>query len=148
MNSMSDDQVDRVGPGYPPKSKRFPKGNSGNTRGRRKGVRNKKTVLKEIASERRSLGAPGNRREVFTFQLLVGLLHKAALNGNLQAVKAMDEFREYLEPEVDQSGGVIVVPEAPESLEKFERLAEAHRQVILREQAKFEEKLRGDDEDE
>ena len=144
---MSEDTDEPVGRGKPPRKTRFKDGQSGNPKGRPKGSKNRKTVLTEIAFEKRCITRGGTRLEASNAELLLLLLHKAAVAGNQKALAASDEFRTYLSPERQIGGRVIVFPEEPASLEEFVREAEAHRAVMLEETEAFRREIEGDGED-
>ena len=144
---MSNDEEGPVGRGRPPVKSRYPKGRSGNPRGRPKGSKNRKTVLREIAAETHHLTIDGVRRELPVYSLLLTRLHQAAVGGDRLALVASEEFRNYLSPEPQTGGGVIVFPEEPASLDEFEREAKAYRAVMLKETEAFRREVEGEDED-
>ena len=74
-----------VGYGKPPAAGRFPKGKSGNPKGRRKGARNLKTDLLEELHDRISVSERGKRRTLTKQQALLKRLMQEALSGNLKA---------------------------------------------------------------
>ena len=143
---MSDEKEGAVGRERPPVESRYEKGSSGNPRGRPKGSRNRKTILREIAEGRHSVASDGLRRDLSVVQLLLFMVHKAASDGDRLALVASEEFRNYLSPEI-RKGGVIVFPEAPASIKDFEREAEAWRAVMLKETDAFRREIEGDGEE-
>ncbi len=143
------EEKDQTGPGNPPKAKRFTKGTSGNPRGRPRGVKNRKTVLTEIGARRQSMKVNGTRLDLSTAETLIHLLHVAAIAGDARALNAMARYRQYLMPETAADEGTlhIVSVEAPETIEELKPFLEDYRMVMLREKAKFEEELRGNDDE-
>jgi hypothetical protein len=125
---MSDD--DQVGRNRPPKSSQFSKGRSGNPGGRPRGRKNNRTVLREIAKERKPIRLGGAPREETNVGLLFLVLLKRSMEGNLTATRALEEFRRQLSPldVEDQDGGYIVFPE-PLTMEEFELHARAQQAV-------------------
>ena len=99
-----------VGYGKPPLIRRFKSGQSGNRRGRPRGSKNCKTIVREIANEMHSVTEDGRlrRRSILEFMLLA--LRNLAAEGN---VRAFREYKKYLakyDPrETDSKLGYIVL---------------------------------------
>ena len=72
----------------PPKKWRFKK--CGNSKGRPRGSKNRKTIVKEVASEMHSVTENGKRRRLSTLDLVLLRLRNMALEGN--NVRAFNEF--------------------------------------------------------
>ena len=98
------------GYGKPPKRRRF-KG-SGNPRGRPKGAKNRKTIIRTVANEMHTLVENGTCRRLSTLELVMLRLRNMALEGN--NVRAFDELhrliKAYGPQEADKIHGVLVAP--------------------------------------
>ncbi len=107
----------KVGYGKPPMQRRF-KG-SGNLKGRPKGAKNRKTIVRAVANETHNLIENGTRRRLSTRNLVILRLRNLALEGN---VRAFEEFhrleKAYGAQDADDSTGYLVVP-APISAEEW-----------------------------
>ena len=99
-----------VGYGKPPLIRRFKSGQSGNRRGRPRGSKNCKTIVREIAKEMHAVTEDGRlrRRSILEFMLLA--LRNRAAEGD---VRAFREYKKYLakyDPrETDSKLGYIVL---------------------------------------
>ena len=78
---MSEDY--EVGYGRPPRHTQFPKGQSGNPRGRPTGVRNKGSVVREVIERRVTIRENGIQRTVTVFKALVEKMVSKALQGSV-----------------------------------------------------------------
>jgi hypothetical protein len=85
---MSPESYD-VGFGKPPKHSRFPKGVSGNCKGRPKGKRNIATVLTEILGEKIVIDENGVRRTVTKLEAALIKLVNQAASGDPVALRLM-----------------------------------------------------------
>ena len=74
-----------VGYGKPPQEHRFPKGTSGNPKGRPKGARNLKTDLLEELGETMKVREGGRERRISKQRALIKIQIARALNGNDRA---------------------------------------------------------------
>lgn len=83
-----DDTYD-VGFGKPPKHSQFPKGISGNRKGRPKGKRNLATVLRETLEEKVPITENGSRKMVTKLEAAVKQLANKAASGDLVALKQL-----------------------------------------------------------
>ena len=77
-----------VGYGKPPMKRRFKK--CGNSKGRPRGSKNRKTIVKAVASEMHSVTENGKRRRLSTLQLVLLRLRNMALED--KNVRAFNEF--------------------------------------------------------
>jgi hypothetical protein len=77
-----------VGYGKPPRHSQFQPGQSGNPRGRRKGLRNLKTDVQQALSAPVTVMEGGHRRTRSTQQGLLYVLRELALHGNPRAAAA------------------------------------------------------------
>ena len=125
---MSDDGI---GKGRPPKQTRFPKGKSGNPKGRPKGRRNIATIVERVAHERQG--------EHTTKDLVLKRLQQRAANGDLGAKTMLDKIRDRYQPEDPKPRlrGIFVPPVL--SMEEFKKVAEAQRLRMLWHQQHREE---------
>ena len=107
---------------------RFRPGQSGNRRGRLKGVKNRKTIVKEIALETHSITRHGVSEQVTTVELaLLELRNKVAL-GDAQALRYHGFLSEkYGLPITDKRVGVMVAPAPISSEEWWKREQERNR---------------------
>jgi hypothetical protein len=74
-----------VGYGKPPQRSRFPKGQSGNPKGRPRGSRSSATLLKEILSERVEVRENGRIRTVTKKELILRYAVNKAATGDSRA---------------------------------------------------------------
>ena len=87
---MADNPKDyEVGYRKPPKHSQFPKGRSGNPKGRPKGIRNLKTDLAAELGKRIVVSEGGHRSRVSKQQALMMRLVEQALNGDMRALNAL-----------------------------------------------------------
>ena len=94
---MSEDY--EVGYGRPPRHTQFPKGQSGNPRGRPTGVRNKGSVVREVIERRVTIRENGIQRTVTVFEALVEKLVSKALQGSVNDQIKLIQFIEKHAPE-------------------------------------------------
>lgn len=83
-----------VGYCKPPKHAQFRPGQSGNLKGRQKGVKNAKTILNEELSEKITVQKNNKTKKVSKLSALMTRLVNAALQGNLRAARIVLEFLE------------------------------------------------------
>jgi hypothetical protein len=92
-----------VGYGNPPMHTRFPKGTSGNRRGRPKGSQSYLDSFQKILAKRITVTGPdGRRRTVSTMDALFLNLRKKAFDGDIQASKLMIELAKGLEVAIEE----------------------------------------------
>ena len=100
-----------VGYGKPPMKRRFKSGESGNRRGRPRGSKNHKTIVKEIMNEMHAVTEDGQRRRRSTIELVLLALRNRAVEGNVRAFRAYKKFLAKYEPQDTHSDrGYLVVP--------------------------------------
>ncbi len=101
---------EQVGYGKPPMRRRFKV--SGNPKGRPKGSKNLKTIVKMVANEMHDMLEKGKRRRRSTLYLVLRCLRNIALEG--KNVRAFEEFHRltkvYQPQEARVRGGYLVVP--------------------------------------
>jgi hypothetical protein len=78
-----------VGYRHPPKSTRFKKGQSGNTRGRPKGTRNLSTDLDGVLRRPVTVREGGKQRTISGQEALLVSLYQKAVGGDVSAIKAL-----------------------------------------------------------
>ncbi len=103
-----------VGHGRPPKHTRFRKGQSGNPKGRPKGTRNRKSIVREIMERRVTVRENGISRTVTVADAAIEKLIAKSLNGTVNdLVKTIQLFAKYVpekfEDEKDVAPSVINV---------------------------------------
>lgn len=90
---------------------RFQPGQSGNSRGRPRGSKNRKTIAKQVAFEEHNVPIDGARRKVTTIELAVLELRNQVAAGQRQALQMYNALLEkYGEPNEAEGGGVMVAP--------------------------------------
>ncbi|MEL6284203.1 MAG: DUF5681 domain-containing protein [Pseudomonadota bacterium] len=97
-------------------------------RGRPKGSRNKKTIVQEFALKRHAISDGGRQIHVTTAELVITLIRRKAMAGDVRADKLLDRLRDRFAPDAEEGGYLL----APETLsgEEWIRQAEirnAHR---------------------
>ncbi len=116
-----------VGYGNPPMERRFKK--SGNSKGRPKGSKNRKTIVKEVAKAMHVVRENGKRRRLSTLELVLFSLRNMALED--KKVQAFEELhrliKAYQPQEARVRGGVLVVS-APKSAEEW--IAQAEKKNV------------------
>ncbi len=99
-----------VGYRKPPMKRRFKK--SGNLKGRPKGAKNRKTIVKAVANEMHTLIEDGKRRRRSTLDLVLLRLRNMALED--KNVRAFEEFhrlaKAYQPQATNDDAGCLVVP--------------------------------------
>jgi hypothetical protein len=100
-----------VGYGKPPMKRRFKSGESGNRRGRPRGSKNRKTIVRKIMNETHAVTEDGQRRRRSTIELVLLALRNRAVEGNVRAFRAYKKFLAKHEPQGTHSDrGCLVVP--------------------------------------
>ncbi len=101
----------KVGYGKPPLIRRFKSGESGNRRGRPRGSKNRKTIVREIANEMHTVTEEGRRRRRSTLELMLLALRNRAAEGDVRAFRAYKKYLAKFEPqETPSKGGYLVAP--------------------------------------
>ena len=129
-----------VGYGNPPLKRRFKSGQSGNRRGRPRGSKNRKTIVRKIANEMHAVTEDGRRRRRSTLEVMLLALRNRAAEGNVRAFRAYKKYLAKFEPQETHSRfGVLVAPagmtpeEAIAEGEKANAEARARREARSRE---------------
>ncbi len=88
----------KIGYGKPPKESQFKPGASGNRRGRRKGRKNRATILQEIFDTKISLVKGGKRRKVTYLEgFLRSIFDKALKQNDVKLIKLLMELQDQVE---------------------------------------------------
>ena len=107
------------GYGKPPRAHQYPKGTSGNLRGRPKGSRNFSTDVKDTLMARVGLTGDGKRKTVSTQLATLLQLRKKALSGDARALDRMIELaRTYNDEEIAEAAAKLSETDA-EVLEAY-----------------------------
>ena len=86
---MSGDDDDEAGYGKPPKSGMFKKGQSGNPKGRPKGVKNFQTELCSVLRSKVTVTEAGKLKSVSTVEAALMRLREKALKGDQRALEIL-----------------------------------------------------------
>jgi hypothetical protein len=86
---MSGDDDDEAGYGKPPKSGMFKKGQSGNPKGRPKGVKNFQTELCSVLRSKVTVTEAGKPKSVSTVEAALMRLREKALKGDQRALEIL-----------------------------------------------------------
>ena len=84
---MSGDDDDEAGYGKPPKSGMFKKGQSGNPKGRPKGVKNFQTELRSVLRSKVTVTEAGKLKSVSVVEAALMRLREKALKGDQRALE-------------------------------------------------------------
>jgi hypothetical protein len=95
----NDESTYEVGFGKPPKNRRFPKGVSGNPKGRPKGRRNLATVLEQTLQEKVIINENGARNTVTKLEAAMKQLVNKAASGDLVAMRLLTVLANVAEEE-------------------------------------------------
>ena len=131
-SSSATDSPCEVGYGKPPKANQFPKGRTGNPRGKRKGEENIISVFKRIVSKRVKIDDGEKVRTITLAEAVILKNYNAALQKNPFAMSNMFRLAEASGEFIDrtdakQVGRPIAVPEKMTTMEEF--LAQFGRKV-------------------
>jgi len=120
------DDGEKRGRGHPPKEYQFRSGEKGNRndKGRPKGSKNRKTIVREIACERHRVTENGRKVTRTTTELLLHRLRMEALAGNRKAQKYFYELLErHGEQKIPEARrGFLFLPGGVNSMEDWVRL--------------------------
>ena len=117
-----------VGYGKPPKEHQFPKGKSGNLRGRPKSKKSGLTDISGLLNEPVKVKAGGKVREMAPFEASLRKLAKRAVDKDLRAilkfVKICEEYGVFAPPSAATGGGVVRAPKGVNFYEWLESVTE------------------------
>ena len=92
-------------------------------RGKRKGSRNLKTIVADVAQERHRSTVDGEERYLTTIELLLHVLNRKRLEGDIRAAKLLDKrCQSFLDPGLTKTG-CLVLPET-QTIEGYARYIE------------------------
>jgi hypothetical protein len=81
-----DDDTEEVGYGKPPRRHQFKPGQSGNPKGRKKGVKNEITILQELFQHKVALNERGKTRKIILLEAILRKVAEDCLRGNIKSV--------------------------------------------------------------
>jgi hypothetical protein len=110
------DQEYEVGYRKPPKQTRFKPGQSGNPKGRRKGVRNLTTDVKRTLKAPVKIKGPRGFRNVSTQEGALMLLREQALNRDQKAIDKLINLAFRFNNDTTESGSIRVLSESDEAI--------------------------------
>ena len=117
-----------VGYGKPPKEHQFPKGKSGNIRGRPKSKKSGLTDVSGLLNEPVKVKAGGKVREMGPFEAGLRKLAKKAVDGNFPAIRKFvricEEYGAFAPPLADTSCGIVRAPKGVNFHEWLESVTE------------------------
>ena len=90
-----------VGFGKPPVHSRFEKGRSGNPKGKQKGRKNTKTMIREIAFAPMEVQVQGKAQIITAYEAALMKLRQSALSGDFRATQALLELARSVEETAD-----------------------------------------------
>ena len=133
MSNQENDGSERppaheVGYRKPPMQRRFKK--TGNSKGRPKGSKNRKTILKVVSNVMHSVTENGKRRRLSTLLLVLFSLRNMALEGKkVQAFEEFHRLNKVYQPQATTDVGYLVVPAemTPEEWMAEQREKNKHR---------------------
>ncbi len=99
-----------VGYGKPPLIRRFKSGESGNRRGRPRGSKNRKTIVRKIANEMHTVTEDGRQRRRSTLELMLLALRNLAAEGKARNFRVYNKYLAKFEPQTRSNLGYLVVP--------------------------------------
>lgn len=79
------EDIDEVGYAKPPRAHQFKPGQSGNPKGRKKGVKNEATILQELLQQKVALNDRGKRRKIMLLEAVLRRIIEDCLKGNTKS---------------------------------------------------------------
>lgn len=117
-----------VGYCRPPKAQRFPKGVSGNPKGRPKSKKSDSANVSALLDAPVKVTAGGKTQDMHPFEASVRKLAKKALKGDVSAIvrfiRLCERYEALVPPPVETGGGVIRAPKGLDFQEWFEAVTE------------------------
>jgi hypothetical protein len=113
MRKNFEDAPYDVGYGKPPRHSRYPKGTSGNRRGRPPGSKNHLTALRRILDQKVTVIENDKRRRISKLEAAVSVQLNMAAQGNTRAFQATLKVVELLglKPEQERPGVTFIIEE-------------------------------------
>ena len=108
-----------VGYGKPPIERRFKPGRSGNPRGRRRGSKNRKMIVRAIAGEVHTVREDGRALRRTTLELVLLSLRNLVLEGNVRAFHFYSDTLAKYEPQSPSAKLACAVFPSPISQEEW-----------------------------
>lgn len=93
----NDDSDYEVGYGRPPAATQFPKGQSGNPKGRPRATKNVNTMLEEVFFRKIAISENGKRREVTMVEAILRQLVNGAVKGEMRHIDRVLKLLPYVE---------------------------------------------------
>jgi hypothetical protein len=115
----------KIGPGNPPKHTQFPKGTSGNPKGRPKGTKNLRTLVLEAAHHPMTVEISGKQRKLSALEATTLRLAEKAANGD---AKSIAEFLDWVD-EIQTQAAAAKPAEFPLSEQDVEVLQAAYERL-------------------
>jgi hypothetical protein len=81
-----EDSDDDVGYGKPPRRHQFKPGESGNPKGRKKGVKNEGTILQELLQHKVTITERGKARKITLQEAMLRKVAEDCLRGNIKSI--------------------------------------------------------------
>jgi hypothetical protein len=81
-----EDDDEEVGYGKPPRAYTWKPGQSGNLKGRKKGVKNEVTILQELLQHKVSLNERGKTRKITLLEAILRKVMEDCLRGNIKSI--------------------------------------------------------------
>lgn len=104
-NAARDDtSAYEVGYGKPPKHSQYRKGQSGNSKGRPKGRKNMKTIIREVLDKKLPIKINGKTRAVTGREMIALRLRQKAAEGEMKATQQLLKY-DYPDDQREESGG-------------------------------------------
>jgi hypothetical protein len=119
-----------VGYGRPPKDKQFKPGQSGNSKGRRKGSKSYSQIVKEVFCEELTIMENGRRLKVMALEVMLKKTRNLAISGKMDAQReAYKQVRDHLIVQLDKDAERAAVADMPNfskmTIEELEILQDA-----------------------
>lgn len=80
-----EEDTEEVGYGKPPRRHQFKPGQSGNPKGRKKGVKNEITILQELLQHKVTLNERGKTRKIILLEAILRKVADDCLRGNIKS---------------------------------------------------------------
>jgi Family of unknown function (DUF5681) len=93
----------KTGRGSPPKRTQFPKGTSGNPRGRPKGSKNLRTLVLEAADQAITVEIDGRQRRISTLQATTLQLATKAAKGDVKSMANFLDLVDQIQTEAEEA---------------------------------------------